>query len=148
MEKEELLRTSLNVKKDRFFVCFTALPSGFMTVIGVLGVIQPILLILLPLAIVWFLLFLYIGNRQRYEIVFYEDSFSIVQKDKETNIAFSQIVQITETIEEKPFDTTNYYTILLNEDFNSKELILANKKVQKNISKLFPNVPIKRRVLL
>lgn len=148
MEKEELLRTSLNVKKDTFFVCFTALPSGFMTVIGVFGVIQPILLILLPLAIVWFLLLLYIGNRQRYEIVFYEDSFSIVQKDKETNIAFSQIVQITETIEEKPFDTTNYYTILLNEDFNSKELILANKKVQKNISKLFPNVPIKRRVLL
>lgn len=148
MEKEELLRTSLNVKKDMFFVCFTALPSGFMTVIGVFGLIQPILLILLPLAIVWFLLLVYIGNRQRYDIVFYEDSFSIVQKDKETNIAFSQIVQITETIEEKPFDTTNYYTILLNEDFNSKELILANKKVQKNISKLFPNVPIKRRVLL
>ncbi len=148
MEKEELLRTSLNVKKDMFFACFTALPSGFMTVIGVFGLIQPILLILLPLAIVWFLLLVYIGNRQRYDIVFYEDSFSIVQKDKETNIAFSQIIQITETIEEKPFDTTNYYTILLNEDFNSKELILANKKVQKNISKLFPNVPIKRRVLL
>ena len=148
MEKEELLRTSLNVKKDAFFACFTALPSAFMIVIGFLGLLQPVLFIMLPLAIFWFVLCFYIGNKQHYEIVFYKDSFSIIQKNKVTNISFSQIVKITETIEHKPFDSTNYYTILLNEELSSKEIILTNPKIQKNLSSLFPNVPIKRRVLL
>ena len=145
------LKTNLDTEKEEFFAFLWLIPPVPFVSIFVLCLCHAYFSwTLLVTAVLWFSVWGYIYRNIQTEICFEGEKITVRLRRKIYTVSAADVIYI----EEKSFLTNplkpHEYKIFLQPNTNipSAYLFIRNKKIQKNLKQLFPNVPVKQDVVL
>lgn len=145
------LKTNLDTEKETFFALLWLLPLIPLVAIFVFCLCyNHFSWVLLLITLSWFAVWWYIYQYVHTEICFEDSKITLKLKRRIYEVSVADILYI----EEKSFLTkyfkTHEYKIYMRPNMHMpfSYLLVRNKTIQKNLSQLFPDVPIKRSVVL
>ena len=146
-----VLKTNLDTEKEELIAFLWLLPLIPMLAIFVLFLCYGhFAWLILPIAVLWFVLW---GNIYRYfhtEICFEDGKIMLKQRGKVYAFSVADIMYIEEnSFHGNPLRTHTYKLFIDSSvEIPSAYLFIRNRKIQKYFSKLFPNIPVKKNIVL
>lgn len=145
------LKTNLDMEKEAFLIFLWLLPLIPMMAIFVLFLwYSHISWLILMIALFWFIVWGFIYRIVHTEICFEGEKITLCLRKKKYVFSPTDILYIEEsTFYTNPLQTHIYKLYMQPEvEIPCEFIYIRNRKIQKNLSKLFPDVPVKRNVII
>lgn len=150
MAKLEIKKEILDEDKELFLGLFWLIPTGIQICVMVtLSIIYSYFLwVLLITSILWFLIIGSVYYFFHTVIIIENDKIKIINRRKEREINFSDILCIEETFQFRNSYHLHRYEFFFKQDSMGKSIVLRNKKIQKNMDEIFKDVKIITKTIL
>ena len=146
-----MIKTQLDPEKEMFFAFVWLLPLVPLSAIFALCLFYGhFSWILLLITLSWFILWGCVYRNIRTEICFEGEKITILLRKRTYNVSVDDILYIDEySFLNNPLKMHEYKIYMQpNVNIPPAYLFVRNKKIQKNLCSLFPNVPVNKNVVL
>ena len=146
-----MIKTQLDAEKEELFAFVWLLPLVPLLAVFVFCLCNGhFSWVLLLIALFWFALWGYIYRNIQTEICLEGEKITLKLKRKIYIVSITDIMYIEEYSSlTKPLKTHTYKIYMQPiVKIPSAHLLVRNKKIQKNFSQLFPNIPVKKNIVL
>ena len=146
-----VLKTTLDTEKEEFFAFLWLMPLIPMLAIFVLCLCYGnFVWVLLPIAFLWFVVWGSIYRCNHTEIYFDGGRITLKLKRKMYTLSVTDIMYIEENIFHGNPLRTHTYKLFIDSsvEIPSAYLFIRNRKIQKYFSKLFPDIQVKKNIVL
>ena len=146
-----VLKTNLDTEKEEFFAFLWLMPLIPMLTIFVLCLCYGYFAwVVLPIAFLWFVVWGNIYRSIHSEIYFDDGRITLKSKRKMYTFSVTDIMYIEENMFHGNPLRTHTYKLFIDSsvEIPSAYLFIRNRKIQKYFSKLFPDIPVKKNIVL